>query len=173
MTDPLALENRRLIFEHIRENPGTHIREMERDLKLSIGVLTYHLDQLENARLIRSEGENRRGYFKADDFTHADRRFISILRSKRVEQIVVVLLEKESVSFRELKERLDISNSTLSYHMSRLVRSEIATMMKVNREKYYRLIDKDSVLAALVTIEKTEDPVGAFIEIWDEIGKMR
>jgi predicted transcriptional regulator len=171
MTDPLALENRRIIFEHIRDNPGTHIREMERELNLSIGVLTYHLDQLEGARLIRSEGENRRSYFKADDFTHADRRIIAVLRSSRVEQIVVVLLEKENVSFRELKERLGISNSTLSYHMSRLVRSEIVMITTVNREKYFRLVDRGSVLSALVTIEKTEDPVGAFIEIWEALGK--
>ncbi|QLH75038.1 MAG: winged helix-turn-helix transcriptional regulator [Methanomassiliicoccales archaeon] len=171
MKDPLALENRRRIFEHIGKKPGTHIREMERELGLSIGVLTYHLDQLEMSGLIRSEGENRKSYFRTKDFTKADRQLIANLRSKRAEQIALALLEKDGLSFREIREKLRVSNSTLSYHMGRLERMEIVTTSKVEREKVYHLKDREAVHLALMTIEKTEDPVAIFIRIWDALSK--
>ncbi len=42
----LELETRRTIFEFIRQNPGSHLREIQRRLGLPIGVLNFHIQNL-------------------------------------------------------------------------------------------------------------------------------
>lgn len=47
--EALNLTRRKLIFSHIKQYPGSYIREMEKTLSLSLGDLQYHLQQLEKA----------------------------------------------------------------------------------------------------------------------------
>jgi predicted transcriptional regulator len=44
--DILNIENRRIIFNHILNNPGMHFRKIQRDLKIPKTTLDYHLNYL-------------------------------------------------------------------------------------------------------------------------------
>ncbi len=60
----LEQENRQIINKHILDNPGRHFRAIKKDLKLTTGVLSYHLDRLEKERFVtsRKEGKYKRFY---------------------------------------------------------------------------------------------------------------
>ncbi len=54
----LASTSRRAIVEYLRANPGAHLRQIARDLGMSLGTLRWHLGVLERRGLVR---ERRKG----------------------------------------------------------------------------------------------------------------
>jgi predicted transcriptional regulator len=170
MEDPLNLENRRRLYRLINDSPGTHLREIQRELGMPSGLLSYHLDYLERRGLIRSEDDGyRKRYFIADQFRLRDRRIISLLRQDSPRKIIIHLLLEESSSFSEIREALGISKSTLSYHMKKLTKSGLVLSEIREREKFYRLEDPEGVMDMMVSIRSVIEPDTAdrFAEIWD------
>ena len=57
-------ETRDRICSHIRENPGAHFTAIKKDLGLSTGVLSYHMERLERENFVisRAEGKYKRFY---------------------------------------------------------------------------------------------------------------
>ena len=57
-------ETRDRISNHIRENPGAHFTAIKKDLGLSTGVLSYHMERLERENFVisRAEGKYKRFY---------------------------------------------------------------------------------------------------------------
>ncbi len=55
---PETNSTRQAIIEYLRVNPGAHLRQISRDLGLSLGTLRWHLNVLERSGLVR---ERRRG----------------------------------------------------------------------------------------------------------------
>ncbi len=51
-TEELSTGTRRLIVEYLRVNPGAHLRQMSRDLGMSLGSLRWHLSVLERNGLV-------------------------------------------------------------------------------------------------------------------------
>jgi two-component SAPR family response regulator len=51
MQENVVLDNREVISAYISDNPGSHLRKIARELKLSLSTLRYHLDQLEKDAL--------------------------------------------------------------------------------------------------------------------------
>src|SRR5437899_12320346 len=60
----LAVKTRRDLYEFVRRNPGFHLREISRELNLSITLVDYHLRFLEKHELLTSavDGEYKRFY---------------------------------------------------------------------------------------------------------------
>src|SRR5438128_11674467 len=60
----LAVKTRRDLYEFVRRNPGFHLREISRELNLSITLVDYHLRFLEKHELLTSamDGEYKRYY---------------------------------------------------------------------------------------------------------------
>lgn len=44
----LLNDTRRMIYEFVLDNPGTHLREIIRELKISISTATWHLRMVGN-----------------------------------------------------------------------------------------------------------------------------
>jgi CheY-like chemotaxis protein len=51
MQENVVLDKREVTFAYISDNPGSHLRKIARELKLSLSTLRYHLDQLEKDAL--------------------------------------------------------------------------------------------------------------------------
>ncbi|MFP4546403.1 MAG: winged helix-turn-helix transcriptional regulator [Methanomassiliicoccales archaeon] len=174
MEDPLALENRRRIYRLISDRPGTHIREMQRQLDMQTGLLSYHLDQMERRGLIRSESDGyRRRYFPSEGYLMADRRTISLLRQDSPRRILMHLLVNGETTFSELREEMEVSKSTLSYHLKKLVKAGVIDSGRREREKLYWVESPQRVGDLLVSIGESieEDAVDRFADIWEKMGK--
>ena len=148
----LALERRRRIFAHVSENPGTYLREMEGSMGLSVGDLQYHLGQLERSGLVTTHDDGRRkGYFVAAEVQYFDRKMISVIRMRTPRRIILYLLTHPDSSFGELLAEFRFTKGALSFHLKRLLDSEILERGRRERESIYRVAEPERVMGLLVT----------------------
>lgn len=112
-------ERRELIERHVSENPGIGFNELKRELELSNGVLQYHLR--ESDKIVKKKGT----YLPEGICT--DCRFKSICGSKcvlnatRKKKAQKILKGKsDGVKQSEIGDKLDIDDSTVSYHVNKL-----------------------------------------------------
>jgi len=174
LQEPLALESRRRIYCHISERPGTFMREMIRELDMQPGMLTYHLDQLEKSRLIRSETDGHwKRYYTTEGFPIRDRKIVAVVRQKVTGEILILLLENSTMTFQGLREKLQVAKSTLSHHLKKMTRYEIILSCKLERETAYRLVDPENVLNVLSCIRSSleGDAADRLQSLWDTLSK--
>ena len=114
-------ESRRTrIFEFIRTHPGSHLREIKRELNLAMGVIQYHLYGLERDQEIISR---RRGLHKRFYTTHVfGERQLDILDtlSQETERgILLFLIQNPNATQRSFR-ICEISPASTNWHMRRL-----------------------------------------------------
>jgi len=171
--DVLALSRRRLIFEHISKFPGTYLREMEKDLDVSVGDLQYHLLQLEKSGIIFSHEEaNRKRYFAADKVRYSDREILAVVKLRTSRRIVMFLLGNPDSTFREILAQFDFTKGALSFHLKRLLKRGIILKGKREKENIYKVADEDKVGAVLVTYQTSlmDEALDGFLDTWTKIG---
>jgi DNA-binding transcriptional ArsR family regulator len=114
------------IYSFINANPGVQFRAICGGLGLSIGVVQFHLAQLQKSGLITSFRKGRyKRFFEAGRFSSREMETIAWLRLDTVRNIVKVLLEKKQLSHRELAVHLKISSQGLTWQMNRLLETRL------------------------------------------------
>jgi predicted transcriptional regulator len=171
MEKALELESRKIIFELIRSKPGTYLREIERELGMGIGMLTYHLKVLVDAGMIRTEKEgNHIRYFISNSFIPQNQRTLSYLRNRSSRIILIHTLDRDSVSLPQLSDLTGLSPSTLNYHLKRL---SSAGLIMVLKEEHITVsvVNPEEMLNMLVWVreEIEKDPVEIMTEVWDRL----
>lgn len=172
MEGGLELESRRRIYTYLQGHPGAHMRQMERDLALATGVLTYHLQFMEERGLLRSEvQENRRCFFPAREFRQDQRRVLALLRQRVPRRILLHLLTKPEETFGGLRAALEVSPSTLSYHLKKLETRGILVRGRRERESTFTVRDPQLVVDLLVSCGSSleDDAVEKFVDLWTKL----
>jgi predicted transcriptional regulator len=172
MEEVLNLENRRKIYEFVSKHPGTHMREMERELSMPPGLLSYHLDYMAKRGVLKSEDDGyRKSYFPSDRFHLLDRRTISLLRQPVPRKIVLHILIQGPSTFNRLLKEMTCAKSTLSYHLGRMIRREVLGVEKRERESWYFIKDEYATADLLIALRESLecDAVDRFSEIWNEL----
>jgi predicted transcriptional regulator len=167
----LDLESRRTIYELVRSRPGTFLREMERELNMQVGMLSYHLRVLTEAGMIRTEQEgNHLRYFPADGFILNDRKVLSHLRSRTSRAILMHVLDRGPVGFSEVQGLVGISKSTLSYHLKRLTS---AGLVRVSKGEVMTItaVDPERTVNMLLWVREDleRDAADALIDVWKRL----
>lgn len=167
----IELESRREIYQRIVDAPGTHFRALFDDLTYAKGTLQYHLHQLASEDLIdvSDDGQYTR-YYPAADFTDADQTVMNALRRKYSRRILARLLAEGALSTTELSDRLDKSQSTISWHLSNLVDAGLLEKTRDGRSVNYEVIDADRV-RYLYTIHQrsfADRVVDRLLGLWDQ-----
>lgn len=168
----LELESRRRIYEYIERNPGAHMRQMERELRMATGVLTYQLQVMEERGLIRSEvQQNRRCFFLAKAFRQEQRWTLALLRQKVPRKILLTLLTAPGKTFGELLGEMGVSPSTLSYHMKKLEGRGIVVRGRRERESTFAVKDPELVADLLISARGSfeDDSVDKFVDLWSKL----
>ncbi len=169
MDDPLELETRRRIFEHLQAHPGEHMRELGRSLEIPMGALEYHLHQLVKSGIlvIRRDARFTR-YFVAGQQSRQEKDILAVLRQKVPRQIAAHLLLDPGATHGTLLEKFALSPSTLSFHLKKLVTTEIVVQEKVGRENRYTVVDPELVGRVLVGHKTSflDDVVDRFASVW-------
>ncbi len=150
------LTTRRKIYEEILLNPGLHFRELQARLNMPTGVLEYNLGVLERDGIIVSKMDGRyRRLFPNTAMTRDERRIMSLLRSKIGRRIVIFLIENGKTKHGDLAKNLNISPSTLSYHLSKLVKGGIIEREISGRESFYFVIDENLVARVIIKYRRS------------------
>jgi predicted transcriptional regulator len=173
LDDALDLESRRTIYEMIRSRPGTFLREMERELGMQVGMLSYHLRVLSEAGMIRAEQEgNHLRYFPADSFILNDRKALSYLRNRTSRAILIHVLDKGSMGFSELLELLGVSKSTLSYHLKRLAAAGLI-IIKKGDSMIVSAADPERLVNLIVWVKEDveRDSADALVDVWNRLNE--
>lgn len=168
----LELDTRKTIYDYIASHPGCHFRALYRGLKLPTGVVDYHLKYMEDKELIvskRSGGYKR--YYIRDTLKTQDKDLLGILRQKTLRDIIIYILLNKGASHGEIKSEFNISASTFSYHINKIVQSGCIFFEKIGRKKRYYVKNPEEVALALVTYKKgfADDVVDSFEEAWMDI----
>lgn len=169
----LDLDSRRAIYDMICSRPGTFLRELERELGMQVGMLSYHLRVLAEAGMVRAEQEgNHLRYFPSDGFILNDRKALSYLRNRTSRAILIHLLDRGSMGFTELLGPVGVSKSTLSYHLKRLAAAGLITVKKgegmtVTAKDPERLVN----LLVWVREDLERDSADALVDIWNRLNE--
>lgn len=133
---------RRSIYEHIRYRPGVHLRELQRHVGLSMGTLSYHLSRLErNGCVVVRQFARYKSYFCTGQIDRVDKDYLYYLRHRMPARILEEVAQNPGISFGDLRERVPIAPSTLSYHLRKLIRAQLLSESAVGRGKTYHVVD--------------------------------
>jgi predicted transcriptional regulator len=151
MLKETILENQRRkeIYTFLISNPGFHMRELQRRLNFPLTSLEYHLDYMVRKNLLRRERTGRFARFYAKLLTEKDKEIISILRQRKLREIVMLTIAKNQITYQDLREILKLPSSTLSYYLRQLMDHGLISREKTGHENLYKVED-DRVERVLV-----------------------
>lgn len=114
------------ILRCVEEFPGIHLRRIERETRLPLGQVLYHLDRLERMGvLVSARDAGFRRYFPSREVGRGEKRFLGALRQEAPRRILLHLLERGQLSHKDLQAAVGTAASTLSFHLARLVASGV------------------------------------------------
>ena len=124
----LDKEIRRTIYSYIDEYPGSHLREIARDLDLKPSNVEWHLRKLEQCNLIRSRKiGGKKVYYLVEGGIQARKRAIaeSILRNKNARRIMEYLRNNPGKHLLEIAKALNLNHHTVKWHLKKMIMAEM------------------------------------------------
>lgn len=138
MTRQAAAVKRQEIIDLVRANPGIHKSLICRQLELSWGTATHHVQQLEKQGILRSYTSGRELRLFYFDVPPQQLTWIAQLQNDVKAAIVELLQESPSLGAAELSEALGISAKVIRRHLTSLVDTGLV-VSKAGGTKSFRL----------------------------------
>jgi len=134
------------VHEHVRSNPGVHFTAILEDLDIATGQAQYHLHKLNRAGdIVAEEIRGRTHYFEAT-YDPWERRAFAFARRETARALLAHLVDDGPLGAAELADRLDLSRSTVAWHVSSLAEAGVV-------EKSYG--DRGRVVVSLARADAT------------------
>ena len=125
------------IFDYVNKNPGAHYRGIMNELNLHMGVLTHHLNMLEQEQYIKSyqDGMYRRFYPKG-----------AVIQPKMIlnevqHRILKLILNIPGVSQVSIAKNLKVTTKVVNYHVKILANAGFIHVQQVGRETQLYYLD--------------------------------
>ena len=173
----LDLETRRSIFDLVSSCPGLHMREIARRCGFKLSLVEYHIRSLMDNDLIVFDKEDayKRFYISEDlsnaraGLTSRQKKIMHFLRQDVPLKITTILLDNGPCPHKDILERIDVSASTLSYHLSKMKRAGLVKKIRTDRAKGFKIVEPGEVLWLLMK-GNIEPPtvVDGFISTWED-----
>jgi predicted transcriptional regulator len=161
------------IIHFVNETPGIRYRELLRITGVSNGVLSYHLNALDNSGKVRVHRVNNRvtRYF-SHDVSYVESNVIGLLRQNTTRKIIIFIMEFGPCTFNDIVNYTNKVPSTISWHLSRLKDANIIKVQHKQNELYcYEIkIDKLFIENLLNKYKSsfTEEMVDSYIDMMNE-----
>lgn len=125
---------RERIFDAIRANPGLSASDLARLADVSWGTTIYHLDVLEQTRMVTSLRKGRyRRYFENGASLGASKDVVALLRNPVTAGVVTTLQSVPGATQKELAAATNMSPQALHWHLARLVANGIVRKEREGR----------------------------------------
>ena len=124
----LDTEIRKHLYDYIDEYPGSHLREIARELDLKPSNAAWHLRKLEQTNLIRSRAiGGKKVYYLVEGGVEAKQRAVaeSILRNQNARDIMAYLSEHPGKHLLEIAHALSINHHVVKWHINKLYEAEL------------------------------------------------
>ena len=119
---------RKNLYEYIDEYPGSHLREIARELELKPSNAAWHLRKLEQTNLIRSRSiGGKKVYYLVDGGIEARKEAVadSILRNDNAFKIMDYLSKHPGKHLLEIAHALDLNHHTVKWHIKKMYMAEL------------------------------------------------
>lgn len=139
------------VLQYIQDNPGAHLRQIKRELTLSMGTIQYHLNLLEKQGKVSSEKHNlHKYYFPIGLFEKNERDILKILNQETAREILLIILEKKEPTQTDIANTIRISSASVNWHIKRLAELGLIFEKKYGKFKRYTLrIDTKHVVSLM------------------------
>jgi len=139
------------VLQYIQENPGSHLRQIKRELTMSMGTIQYHLNLLEKQGKISSERQNlHKYYFPIGLFEQNERDVLKILNQETAREILLLILEKKKPTQTDIANIIEISSASVNWHIKRLLELGLIIKQQDGKFKRYTLgIDTKHVVSLM------------------------
>lgn len=122
---PDSNPTRQAIHEHVHARPGVHFNALVRDLDFAPGQVQYHVHRLlDGEHLIQTRLYGRTHYFPTE-FDEWERDVLALFRRETTRGILLYLLEHDPAAPATVADELDVTRSTLEWHLEHLQEQEI------------------------------------------------
>ena len=124
----LDTEVRKNLYEYIDEYPGSHLREIARELNLKPSNAAWHLRKLEQTNLVRSRAiGGKKVYYLVEGGIETRREAVaeSILRNKNAFDIMYFLTNNPGKHLLEIAHALDLNHHTVKWHIKKMYIAEL------------------------------------------------
>jgi predicted transcriptional regulator len=163
--------NRSKILGLITQNPGIHLRELQRALGISFNSIRYNTEKMAHSGEIVCEKDSGFSRFYPPGMPERDRLLHSLTRNKTTFRILLELSTQQLLTNKELAARTGFAKSTVSEHIHQLLSVNLVKLtlsdegnFKVElqeRERVKKLVDE-------INLAKSEnDMVQNFVDLWD------
>jgi predicted transcriptional regulator len=144
-------DNRSRIYDYIKNNPGSHLRKISKDLVIAIGDTQHHLSVLDKLGVIKSK---RKGMYKVhytvSILGKRDEDILAALQQETPREIILYLIESPSLSQVEIAHYISVTAPTINWHMSNLLNVGLVTGHKEGRfVKYFLEGDVSDIIGLL------------------------
>ncbi len=134
-------DNTDRVLQHIQQNPGCHLRQIKRDLDMSMGTVQYHLNLLEKMGRVASERHSlHRFYFPIDIFESNERNVLKILNQDTAREILMLILERKSPTQTDIVDSVKISAASVNWHIRRLIDLGLISELREGKYKRYQMV---------------------------------
>jgi len=167
--DILQLPNRRKVYRTVLKYAGSHFREIERKCGLPTGTVKYHLDYLTKHNIIKQEKADGHVRYFPKELSGEEKQLLSFLRPENSRKILIFLISESDASHKEITSFVDLSSSTVSWYLGRLIRGGVINMGEKNKRTVYFLRVKTEMIMRLLIIYKEsflDSLVDRTIETW-------
>ena len=165
----LDLEVRKRIVDFVRGNPGLHMRELAARLDLPVSTLEYHCYQLvKHGHLVTRESAGFKSFYPGEGMDRRDKDILYLVRHEAPRRICSHVLLNPGTTPKDLREVLDVSAPTLSFHLNKLRGAGVIREEPAGRTKNLYVEDAERVANILVTYRASflDDTVDRFAAAW-------
>jgi predicted transcriptional regulator len=124
----LDTEIRKNLYGYITDYPGSHLREIARELNLKPSNAAWHLRKLEQTNLVRSRSiGGKRVYYLVEGGIEARKEAVaeSILKNKNAREILLYLHDNPGKHLLEIAHALDLNHHTVKWHIKKMFMAEL------------------------------------------------
>ena len=138
------------IILEIKNNPGIRFRELMKSMKITNGVMSYYIQKLEKTGVVNTERTSGVLRLFSESIEISDMNMIKFLRISTPKKIIAVLLEKDLLTFKQITEKIQMSPSTTSFYLTKLVNTGILSISNAFPRRY--LLNNKQRLTNLITL---------------------
>jgi predicted transcriptional regulator len=138
------------VLQFIADNPGCHLRQIKRELLISMGTIQYHLHLLEKQGKISSERKNLyRHYFPIGIFGQNEKDVLEILNCETAREILLLILESNPTQS-DIANKMQLSPASINWHIRKLVDLGLVLEQKDGKFKRYTLGVDSKIVVSLM-----------------------
>lgn len=160
----LQFDTRKKIYNFIKNNPGLHIREVQRKTKIPLSTLSYHFNYLEKQNLIIGKLENKyKRYVVADKFSKIENDILILLRQEVPRNILVYMFFYHVFSQSELSKALEKNPTTIEFHLKKLMKLGLIKKLEKNEsfDEWLLVTDRKRVKSEVLYIYKSREIINS------------